>query len=278
MFRGRKLLIVTKHGKEKVIAPLAMQRLGVSCIVAQAYDTDTLGTFTGEIERQQDALATLRRKCHEGMALYGLDLAIASEGSFGPHPTLFIAPGDDELIMLVDLVNGLEIVARELTVDTNFGASRITSLEELDTFLSLAKFPSHSVILRKSEKNLHGIVKGVSDPEEMARLGKQYLNKYGRFYIETDMRAMHNPSRMQAIARAAGKLFDKALSLCPSCSAPGFGVTDVRPGLPCSACRFPTASTLSHVYCCAKCSHTEEVRYPKGKETEEPMYCDMCNP
>lgn len=277
MFKGRKLLIVTRHGKEQVIAPLAEKALGVTCTVAHAYDTDYLGTFTGEIQRQGDALATLRRKCDEGMALYGYDLAIASEGSFGPHPTLFIAPGDDELIMLKDLTNGVEIIARELTLDTNFSASLITNLEELETFLVQAKFPGHAVIIRKSEDS-RGMVKGVNDPELMAKLGQKYLNDYGSFFIETDMRAMHNPSRMQAIARAADKLFAKALSLCPSCSTPGFSITDIRPGLPCSACRFPTASALSHIYCCVKCGFSTETKYPNGKEAEEPMYCDMCNP
>ncbi len=278
MFCGRKLLIVTKHGKERVIAPLATQSMGVECVVAEAFDTDLLGTFTGEVEREGDALTVLRRKCHEGLALYGYDLAIASEGSFGPHPAIPIAPGDDELLMLVDIANKLEIVVRELTVDTNFNSAEIRSKEELDTFLSICRFPDHGVIVRKSENDLGMIAKGIHDRRELERITHEYLKLFGSFYIETDMRAMHNPTRMQTIGRAMAKLVAKAASLCPSCGTPGFGVTDVRSGLPCSACRCPTASTLSHIYCCTKCSHFSEVLHPYGKLTEDPMCCNMCNP
>lgn len=278
MFSGRKLLIVTKHGKEQVIRPLAEDALGVQCVVAEEFDTDLLGTFTGEVERDDDALSTLRRKCHEGLALYGYDLAIASEGSFGPHPSIFIAPGDDELVMLVDTANNLEIVGRELTMDTNFNATKIKSTGELDEFLALCKFPSHAVIVRKSENSYDGMVKGISDPKALKDLTSGYLKAFGKFFIETDMRAMHNPTRMAAIARAVQKMLDRAATLCPSCSAPGFGVTEARRGLPCSACRFPTDSTLSHISRCAKCTYEEEALYPNGKKMEDPMYCNLCNP
>lgn len=54
MFQGRKLLIATKHEKEKAIASIFEKELGVKCFVAPNLDTDTLGTFTGEIERKDD--------------------------------------------------------------------------------------------------------------------------------------------------------------------------------------------------------------------------------
>lgn len=44
-FSGRRLLIVTKHQKEEVIAPLLEKALGVSCFVSKDFDTDSLGTF-----------------------------------------------------------------------------------------------------------------------------------------------------------------------------------------------------------------------------------------
>ncbi|RTY96888.1 hypothetical protein EKL98_16285, partial [Flavobacterium bomense] len=97
-------------------------------------------------------------------------------------------------------------------------------------------------------------------------------------YIETDMRAMYNPTRMKVIEKAAFKLVDKIKSLCPKCRTPGFGIIDRREGLPCQQCHFPTRSTLSHIYSCQKCSYKKEEKYPNGKQTEDPMYCDICNP
>ena len=80
MFENRKLLIATKHGKEQVIAPLVEQALGVSCFVTTKFDTDTLGTFSGEVPRKEDALSTLRNKCLLAMEKNGCELGIANEG------------------------------------------------------------------------------------------------------------------------------------------------------------------------------------------------------
>ncbi|MFM8711078.1 MAG: DUF6671 family protein, partial [Sphingomonadales bacterium] len=88
LFTGRKLLIATKHKKEIVLSPLLEAALGVHCFTDDRLDTDLLGTFTGEIERLDDPLTTARKKCEQGMALTGCDLAVASEGSFGAHPSL----------------------------------------------------------------------------------------------------------------------------------------------------------------------------------------------
>ena len=63
MFKGRKLVIATKHEKEKVIAPILEKELGVKCFVAPDLDTDLLGTFTGEVERKDDPIITARKKC-----------------------------------------------------------------------------------------------------------------------------------------------------------------------------------------------------------------------
>lgn len=46
MFKGRNLLIATKHEKEKVIAPILDKELGVNCFVVTNLDTDEFGTFT----------------------------------------------------------------------------------------------------------------------------------------------------------------------------------------------------------------------------------------
>jgi len=72
------------------------------------------------------------------------------------------------------------------------------------------------------------------------------------------MRAMYNPTRMKVIESAAIKLANKITSCCPNCNTPGFGVTDAKRGLPCEWCRFPTRSTLSHIYICQKCSYVKE--------------------
>lgn len=49
LFGGRSLVIATRHQKEKVIAPLLEDALGVKCFTIADLNTDLLGTFSGEV-------------------------------------------------------------------------------------------------------------------------------------------------------------------------------------------------------------------------------------
>ena len=278
MFKGRDLVIATKHGKERVIAPIVEKELGVKCFVSLDLDTDLLGTFTGEIERKDDPISSARNKCFMAMELTNCDIAIASEGSFGPHPSLFFIPADDEILVLIDKKNGLEIIVRELNTETNFNGSDIKTEEELLAFAANANFPSHGLILRKSKDEYGDIVKGINSVEQLSKVFIELMNDFGTAFVETDMRAMYNPTRMKIIESATQKLIKKINTLCPICNMPGFGITDAKEGLPCEICNFPTRSTLSYLYTCQKCNYTKEEKYPKGKKIEDPMYCDYCNP
>jgi hypothetical protein len=278
MFKGRNLIIATKHGKEKVITPILEKELGVKCFVDSGLDTDQHGTFTGEVERKENPVTTARNKCFMAMELTNCDLAIASEGSFGSHPTIYFVPADDEILMFIDKKNGLEIIARELSSQTNFNGSEIQTEENLLKFAARSNFPSHGLILRKSKNEFGDIVKGITNKEQLIKVFYSLIEKFGTAYIETDMRAMYNPTRMKVIESAVKKLSKKIKALCPVCNMPGFGITDAKEGLPCELCNFPTRSTISYIYSCQKCNYKKEEKYPKGKQTENPMYCDICNP
>ena len=278
MFKGRTLVIATKHAKEEVIAPILEEALGVLCVTTEDLDTDLLGTFTGEVERTLDPIETAREKCNRAMDAMGCDLAIASEGSFGPHPAVFFVAGDDEILVLVDRANELEIVAREVSTATNFSAEDVDTEEDLLAFAEKAQFPSHALILRKSAKSSQGIYKGITDRESLLDTFRGLQRRYGGAYVETDMRAMHNPSRMKVIADATHRLVELLKSECPQCGTPGFTVTDVIRGLPCELCALPTKAPQAHVSTCAKCGYSAQEDYPNGKRTENPMYCEFCNP
>jgi hypothetical protein len=56
------------------------------------FDTDLLVTFTDEIECKCDPLTTVKNKCLHAMELKSCDLGIASESSFGSHPSIFFCP------------------------------------------------------------------------------------------------------------------------------------------------------------------------------------------
>jgi len=278
MFRNRTLLVATKHEKEKVIAPILEEKLGIKCIVAIGFDTDVLGTFSGELERKDDPITTARNKCKIAMELSACDMAIASEGSFGPHPSIFFVPADDEFLIFIDKKNELEIIVRELSTETNFNAAEIKSEKELIEFAKAAQFPSHGLILRKNKDDYSEMIKGITNLDSLLDAYRQFSRTDTRAYVETDMRALYNPTRMKVIERATHKLVNRIISICPQCSSPGFGITDAKEGLPCELCGFPTRSILSYIHTCLKCNFKKEEKFPNGKVKEDPMYCDVCNP
>ncbi|RTY86493.1 DUF6671 family protein [Flavobacterium sp. RSP15] len=278
MFEGRQLLIATKHHKEKVIAPIFEKGLGVHCFVPESYDSDIFGTFSGEVERKNTAVETVRAKCLAAMEEFDCDLAIASEGSFGSHPSIFFAQSDDEFLIFIDKKNDLEIIARELSLKTNFHGENISSKEMLLDFANKIQFPAHAIILRSKPDDLTTLVKGITTKSELEDTFQHLVNKYGSVYAETDMRALYNPTRMGVIKVAAQKLLETIKTECPSCKAPGYCVIDAKQGLPCSWCSAPTRSTLSFIYSCKKCCFSSEKMYPHQKITEEPGFCDSCNP
>jgi len=278
VFEGRRLLIASQHKKEVVLSPLLKEALGVIPVTCKALDTDQLGTFTGEIERAYDPLTTARKKCVLGMELSGTDLAVASEGSFGPHPVIPFATAGDEMIILVDKKNGLEIAAREITTNTNFSGALVDDETTLSAFAEKALFPSHGLILSDGSTNKQHITKGISSWNELMECFQTMTGKQMKIYVESDMRAMFNPTRMKTIGKTCEKLIEKIKSTCPICQCPGFSVSSVQGGLPCSLCGRKTRSTLLHLYHCQRCQHQEIKRYPHQKSEEDPMYCDYCNP
>ena len=277
-FEGRSIVIATKHKKQHGIAPLLEKELGVNCIVPENLDTDLLGTFCGEIERVLSPTDAAKQKCMIAMELTGTDLAVASEGSFGAHPLLYFLPADDELLVLIDKKNGLEITVREVSTKTNYNAKEVSSEEDLLAFAQGALFPGHALILKDKKEGYTAIAKGIVDAKELLETFRQFIATYVSVYVETDMRAHLNPSRMEVIEETTKKLIAKIKTTCPSCQTPGFGIKDATPGLPCENCKAPTKSTLYHVYACQKCNHTHEAYFPNGKQEEDPTYCDRCNP
>jgi hypothetical protein len=278
IFKGRRLVIATKHKKESVIAPLLEKHLGVQCFVPEDFDTDELGTFTGEIERKNGPIATARKKCLLAMEQTNCDLGIASEGSFSPHPTIFMAHADDEFLLFIDKKNNLEIIVRELSLDTNFNAATISSFQNLVDLVKNVGFPEHAVILKITDKEVTSVVKGIQSWELLEESFHTLSASNSQVVAETDMRALYNPTRMKVIENATQKLVEKIKNSCPECHTPGFGVVNTKPGLPCEWCGSSTNSTKSHIYQCQKCNFELEKLFPNDKKTEDPMYCDRCNP
>jgi hypothetical protein len=263
------------HGKEQVLAPLLEPVLGFHLVVPDRFDTDQFGTFTGEVERPAPQLATARLKAQAVLAATGGDLALASEGAFGPHPELPLVPANVEMLLLLDVRQGWEVTAQYLTPDTNFAQQTVTDWPQAEAFAQRAGFPSHGLIARPLPSGQ--VVKGITETAALQQiLANFWATGPASVQLETDMRAMHNPTRQRAIAEAAGHLLARLASRCPRCGTPGFGPGQPLPGLPCGWCGLPTRLPLAHVRTCARCGYSDQVA--AAQPTADPAYCEFCNP
>lgn len=279
IFGGRTLVIATMHQKEKVIAPLLENELGVSCITIPSFNTDVFGTFSGEIERQKSPLETARLKAFAALKLSDATLVIASEGSFGNHPSSIFMSANEELVILIDTENKLEIIGRFLTTKTNIHQQEIKNLRDLEDFKTTIGFPEHGLILRIEhlETQKRFLYKDFKSSLEINEKIHDAIAKNYKITAETDMRAMNNPTRMEAIEQAVINLIVNCKRFCPSCNTPGFSILKAIPGLPCALCRTPTKSAKAYLHKCQLCDYQEE-RLKKDSIFEDPTFCDSCNP
>jgi len=278
IFENRKIAFLTKHSKEMVVKPILERETGCSLIVETRFDTDKLGTFSREIKRPKSQLDTARMKIRRGMKLLKTDIAIASEGSFGPHPFVPIA-WNIELVLLYDKKENMEIYGVYEGAETNFSHLKTNSLEEAMTFAEKIGFPEHYLILRPDNEYSKIIIKDINHFEKLKETFTFCMSKSreGTVFLETDMRAHANPTRMKNIEKATQDLISKLLSFCPDCGAPGFVVNEKIKGLPCELCGLPSEMTLKYLRMCYKCKFTQEQLYPNGKASPA-QYCNYCNP
>ena len=274
---NQEIVIATMHQKELVIAPVFESALHMKCILPKNFDSDQFGTFSGERDRKKSPLETSLDKAKLAMEMSSCEVAIASEGSFGPHPFIPFAHANEEFMVFVDKRNDVQITERLLTTQTNFARKTVRTFKELKEFLTQIDFPNHGVILKVLSPEVK-YVKGVQDEQELEFQFNLLQTESTDIIVETDMRAMYNPTRMTVIGELAKKLVARILAQCPSCAAPGFGLSRSESGLPCAWCGGPTESILKNVSSCLKCSHEVEEWYPNKKEKEDPMYCQTCNP
>lgn len=273
--------LATKHAKASACARPFRRLLGVELVVPAALDTDRLGTFTGEIPREGSPAEVCLRKARLGMAATGLPLGLASEGSFGPHPALPFVPADLELLTFVDDERGLVICERTLALRTNAGQREAGTVDELADWLAAVGFPGHALIVRPAAAVPGSpIAKGVTSIDALAAAlrSASASSPTGLAIVETDMRAHHNPTRMAVIRGLAVRLARRLATLCPGCTAPGFGRTGEVVGLPCAWCGSPTDLIVREVWGCAVCPVVDERPRRDGLRAAEPQHCPVCNP
>ena len=276
-YENIKISLLTKHKKEKVIAPKFIKMFDAEIIHTDTFDTDELGTFTRDKARYGNQLDAARRKARIGMEITGLKYGIASEGSFISDPFIGVLPWNHEIIIFIDDVLEIEIIGSSKSAAIS-SQSKIRNWKELAKFARLNKFPTHHLVLRPDDENHPVFQKGISNRIILEEAFNQAmkLSKTKKVYVEHDLRAHANPTRMKNIANATTDLIYKLKSLCPNCHTPGFQITKVKSGLPCAICDMETRETFEKIFTCNTCDY-EKSEFVK-KEKADPAKCDFCNP
>lgn len=281
LFINRIAILATMHKKEEVIAPL-FEELGIKVTTPASFDSDAFGTFSREVKRPGKQIEAARLKAKQVLELTGETIAIASEGSFAPHPSLPYISSNREIVIFIDRQNDLEIIGEELSIDTNHNHKLINNIEEAFEFTKKIGFPEHGLIVMDEEnpQDKSKVFKGITTESQLIEAVDYTLKNspIGKAHIETDMRAMYNPTRMKNIEKATRNLISKINSCCPKCSTPGFEITQRTQGLPCGICYAPTLMTKSVIYQCRKCGFKKERLYPDMNEFADPSQCMYCNP
>lgn len=272
---GRSAIVVTMHGKEQALEP-ALGRLGLRFLPAPSLDTDLFGTFTRDVARAGSQREALLAKARAGLQVApGADFAVASEGAFGPHPQIPFVSSGLELVALFERKSGRAVIGYDLTTATNFAQSEARNLDAVGRFADQIGLPDHAaVVMASSEGPL--VAKGVTARDRLLETCASVLEAGGSVWLEADMRAHMNPTRMAAIARAADNLAQRLESRCPTCDFPDWTLR-ILSGRPCGWCGEPTDEPWIEVRSCEACGKSAEVVIEHMRKAV-PGACRACNP
>ncbi len=191
-----RLALLTQHDKARAIGP-ALERADFSLVTVHGFDTDILGTFTGETARRGNQLDAATAKARKACELSGQRYGLGSEGSFGPDPYAGITSWALELLVWWDAEEGRAVQALVQGGATNYAQCTVSNWQEAQAFASMVQFPSHGIIVGKPGEAYFS--KDVDDPQELQARVKEGL-AIGSLWLETNMRAHRNPTRMAIIA------------------------------------------------------------------------------
>lgn len=274
----QRVVLLTQHGKEELIAPVFHQALGWCVERVHGFDTDVLGTFTRDRERPGSQMDAARLKARKGMELAGCPRGLASEGAFMEDPVGGFFPWNVELLLYIDDELGMEVSGMAQGPARNVH-KWAHNWDDVTQAAADARFPEHHLVVRPDNESDPRVTKGLADWGALREAfdRAQGLSAQGVVFVESDLRAFCNPTRQQLIRAAAENLVTKLQSLCPACGRPGYGPAAPVRGLPCRRCGKPTRGLIGEQWACVGCAHQQDVlRVTSG--WADPSTCDSCNP
>lgn len=259
------VILLTKHRKSLQLAPI-FSEAGIELVEIDFFDTDQLGTFSGEIKRNRSPKECALQKAKKAVELLGLNVGIGSEGSFGGGPLAGIINWNEEIVCLYQKQPEL-IVYGIAAGPTALCGFKVSSLDELKR--QVLDFPQQRWLIQTDVQ----LIKGLSSQDVINLYQTTFIG--GSISLEPDLRAMHSPLRQEMITKAGLNLLARLQSTCPLCHAIDFWSDNKEYGPFCEQCGEPTGETKAAIYQCKACQYVEKRII---KEIGDPYYCPHCNP
>jgi hypothetical protein len=273
--KSKSVALLTRHAKGPVIAPVLLKALNWQVVSTDVFDTDQLGTFSGETSRTLSPSACAERKAHLACELTGLPIGLGSEGSFDAGPYGDLLPWNQELLTVVDLENRWQVTG--IAHGPSFHQhTQVATIEELIGFIDETP-DKQALILYPQSRPSDCLFKGLLGKDNLITAFHQCQIRYNEeVIVEFDLRAMHCPERLIRIGQATENLVARWQSSCPTCQRPGFWPDQVVDGLPCQACTCPTHSIAKRIAICQGCHHQQS--FVVDAAFADPINCPYCNP
>lgn len=265
--KSQRMAMLTRHDKVRLIAPLLRQVIGIELYPVDSFDTDSLGSFSGERPRFMTPAECALRKAALAAELSGEVLGLGSEGSFSAGP-YGLGTFNLELLSCINIEAGWVVTGR-FYGPVNVQRWTLHTAAELQQ--ALDSVPDGQLLLLQQQ---NAVVKGLSATE--ARQQAQPMLSNGEIELSYDLRAHCCPERQLHIVKAAQDLAARLQQTCPHCDTPGFWPDKIIAGLPCQACDAPTSLTRQRQACCQRCHYTES--YAAEAPYADAQYCPVCNP
>ena len=278
-YAGKVVGLATIHAKERAIAAPFRRLLGAKVEVAPGVDTDSLGTFSGEIPRPASQVEVTDMKARMTFEAMDVECSIASEGSYGPIFKTPLKPAGVEILTFVDRKRGTRITETLSTHRTNWRMLyfREGEDERVRREMKALGFPEYGVFAMQNDDWLT-VVKNLATMDEVVAAVNRLAaaSADGQCLVIPDMRAHRNLLRMKVIRATAYKLARRLAVLCPKCEAPGFGHVHSRRGLPCESCGQPTHWIEHEIDGCSACGHAVARPRKDGRKTASKLTCQNC--
>ena len=277
-YRHERIGLATIHAKELAVAPPFWRLLDAQIVVAPNVDTDSLGTFSGEVPRPAPVVETCAAKAELAFRTLDVDCAIASEGSYGPIDRVPLNPAGVEVMAFVDRRRGLRVIETLATHRTNW---RLMRFKAGDPGVPLAVkalgFPDYGVFVICNSDSSQPVKELACLDEVVAAVDREASrSEDGLAMLIADMRAHRNPMRMKVLRALSWKLARRLQRLCPKCHTPGFGHIESRRGLPCEDCGDATHWIDFEIDGCAACGHAVGRPRKDGRLTASKLSCASC--